>query len=233
MGKNLIQQRRGKGSIFKAPKHRAKGIVRLAPVKSAETGVVRDIITTVYHSAPLLVVHFGTEKRLMLAPEGVCVGDTVSSSATEIRSGNTFKLKDLPEGTLVHNIEAVFGDGGKFIRSSGVFGRIAQKTAKGISVVMPSGGNKIFKEECRATVGVLAAGGRLDKPFMKAGNKFKAMKAKGHKYPKVCGISMNAVAHPFGSKCSHIKGRPTQSSRHAPPGRKVGKIAPSRTGYKR
>jgi large subunit ribosomal protein L2 len=59
------------------------------------------------------------------------------------------------------------------------------------------------------------------------------MRAKNKLYPKVCGISMNAVDHPFGGKCSHIKGRPTQSSRHAPPGRKVGKIAPRRTGKKR
>lgn len=233
MGKNLIQQRRGKGSIFKAPAHRAKGVVRHAPLKSEDTGIVKDIITTVYHSTPLLVVQTGTDKRLMLAPEGVCVGDSVSGSASDIKTGNTFKLKDLPEGTLIHNVESVFGDGGKFIRTSGTFGRIAQKTDKGISIVMPSGKNKLFKGECRATVGVLAAGGRPDKPFMKAGNKFKAMRAKGNKYPTVCGISMNSVAHPFGSKNSHTKGRPTQVSRHAPPGRKVGKIAPRRTGYKR
>ena len=59
------------------------------------------------------------------------------------------------------------------------------------------------------------------------------MKAHHKNYPKVSGISMNAVAHPFGGKSSHIKGRPLQVSRHAPPGRKVGKIAPKRTGMKR
>ena len=68
---------------------------------------------------------------------------------------------------------------------------------------------------------------------MKAGNRFKLMKAKHKVYPKVCGISMNAVNHPFGGKSSKIKGRPLQCSRNAPPGRKVGKIAPKRTGMKR
>ena len=59
------------------------------------------------------------------------------------------------------------------------------------------------------------------------------MKARNKLYPKVCGISMNAVDHPFGGKCSHIKGRPTLSPRSAPPGRKVGKIAPRRTGRRK
>ena len=56
------------------------------------------------------------------------------------------------------------------------------------------------------------------------------MRAKNKLYPKVCGVSMNAVDHPFGGSSSHHKGKPTQSSRNAPPGRKVGKIAPRRTG---
>jgi len=230
MGKNLIQQRRGKGSIFKGLKHQQKGDAKL-PRGDAGSGIVKDIITNKLHSAPLLVVDYSGEKQLIIAPEGITVGDELKQGV--VGNGNTVSLKDLPEGTLIHNIEAVFGDGGKFVRGSGASARIGQRTSKGVQVIMPSKKTKIFKENCRAAIGVVAGGGRPEKPFVKAGNKYKHMKAKHKQYPKVCGISMNAVAHPFGSKSSHIKGRPTQTSRHAPPGRKVGKIAPKRTGYKR
>ena len=59
------------------------------------------------------------------------------------------------------------------------------------------------------------------------------MKARNKLYPRVSGVSMNSVDHPFGGSSSHTKGRPTQASRNAPPGRKVGKIAPKRTGRKK
>jgi len=58
------------------------------------------------------------------------------------------------------------------------------------------------------------------------------MRARNKLYPTVSGVSMNAVSHPFGGTSSHLKGRPTQAPRNAPPGRKVGKIAPKRTGRK-
>ena len=83
---------------------------------------------------------------------------------------------------------------------------------------------------CRAAIGTVAGSGRVDKPFIKAGTKFHKMHARNKLYPKVCGVSMNAVDHPFGGSSSHVKGRPTQSPRSAPPGRKVGKVAPKRTG---
>jgi large subunit ribosomal protein L2 len=87
--------------------------------------------------------------------------------------------------------------------------------------------------ECRAIIGVIAGSGRPEKPFLKAGTKFFAMRAKNKLWPIVSGTSMNSVNHPFGGKSSHAKGIPTQSSRNAPPGRKVGKIAPKRTGRKK
>jgi len=230
MGKNLIQQRRGKGSIFAGLKHQQKGEAKL-PRSDAGSGVVKDIITNKLHSAPLLVVDYSGKKIFMIAPEGMTVGDVILNET--VTTGSTVELKQVPEGTLIHNIESVQGDGGKFCRGSGTSARVGQRTAKGVQVIMPSKKIKIFNEKNRATIGIVAGGGRPEKPFVKAGNKFHLMKAKHKQYPTVCGISMNAVAHPFGSKSSHIKGRPTQVSRHAPPGRKVGKIAPRRTGYKR
>ena len=91
----------------------------------------------------------------------------------------------------------------------------------------------MFLPDCRATIGVIAGSGRKEKPFLKAGTRHYAMKAKNKLYPQVSGTSMNSVDHPFGGSSSATKGRPTQSSRNAPPGRKVGKIAPKRTGRKK
>lgn len=167
------------------------------------------------------------------APHGTKVGDEIVVGGTEIRAGNVLRLKDIPEGTLIHNIEIKPGEGGKLVRSSGTFAKIVAKSEEAVRVKLPSKKEKKFLPDCRAAVGVLSGGGRLDKPFLKAGTKSKKMKARNKLYPKVCGISMNAVDHPFGSGCSHIKGRPTLSPRSAPPGRKVGKIAPRRTGRKK
>ncbi|MBT3303781.1 50S ribosomal protein L2 [Candidatus Woesearchaeota archaeon] len=233
MGKRLLQQRRGKGSIHESLKHQSKGKARHAKLNSEKTGIVLDIITNKIHSAPLLKTKFGNEEVLLIAPEGIRVGDEIEYETTTVKVGNCLSLKDIPEGTYIYNIEKQQGDGGKFVRASGNFARVSQKTSKGITVILPSKKIKLFNQECRATIGVIAGGGRTEKPLMKAGNNFKYMKAHHKQYPKVCGISMNAVDHPFGGKCSHVKGRPMHVSRHAPAGRKVGKIAPSRTGMKR
>lgn len=233
MGKNLIQQRRGRGSsTYTAPSFRYEGEVKHSPVNAA--GKVIDIVHCSGHSAPLLEVAYSTgEKGLVFAPENIHVGDEIIIGATsEINPGNVLTLKDIPEGTLIHNIELRPGDGGKLVRCSGTFAKIVAKTDKYATVLLPSHKEKEFLLECRASIGTVAGAGRTEKPFLKAGTMYHKMRARNKLYPHVCGISMNAVDHPFGGKCSHIKGRPTQSPRSAPPGRKVGKIAPRRTGRK-
>jgi large subunit ribosomal protein L2 len=100
-------------------------------------------------------------------------------------------------------------------------------------VQLPSSKTKRFLPDCRATIGIIAGSGRKEKPFLKAGTRHYAMKAKNKLYPSVSGTSMNSVDHPFGGSSSAHKGRPTQAARNAPPGRKVGKIAPKRTGRKK
>ena len=102
-----------------------------------------------------------------------------------------------------------------------------------IVVELPSKKKKVLNPQCRASIGVVAGGGRKEKPFIKAGNKFKAMKARSKLYPKVCGQSMNAVDHPHGGTRSSKKNYPYTVSRHTPPGAKVGKIASRRTGKKK
>lgn len=230
MGKRIISQRRGRGTqTYRSPSHRFKG--RIKHYHLASEGVVNDLVHCAGHSAPLMeVVYLTREKNLVPAPEGIKVGDPISVGAKEIKPGNVLLLSDIPEGTLVHNIELKPGDGGKLVRSSGTFAKVIAKTESSVRVKLPSNKEKIFLPNCRAAIGSISGSGRLDKPFLKAGTRMKKMRARNKLYPKVCGISMNAVDHPFGGKCSHVKGRPTQASRHAPPGRKVGKIAPRRTG---
>lgn len=233
MGKSLIQQRRGKGSIFESLKHQFKGKAEHVKINGVQLGVVTDIIRNKINSAPLIKTDFNGEEQLLIAPEGVCVGEKIEYGTSNIKPGNCLSLKDIPEGTFIFNIELRPGDGGKFVRASGNFAKVAQRSSQGIEVILPSKKIKRFNPECRATIGVVAGGGRVGKPLMKAGNKFHLMKARHKNYPRVCGISMNAVNHPFGGKSSKIKGRPMQVSRNTPPGRKVGKIAPRRTGMRR
>lgn len=234
MGKRLIQQRRGRGTpTYRSPGHRFEGAVKHYSLETS--GMVKDLIHCAGHSAPLMeIIYLTGERGLAFAPEGIKVGDEIAiGKGAEVKTGNVLPLGDIPEGTLVHNIELHPLDGGKLVRASGSFARVVSKTEEAVRVQLPSRKEKLFLPECRAAIGVLAGAGRLEKPFLKAGTHYHKMRARNKLYPHVCGVSMNAVDHPFGGKCSHVKGRPTQSPRSAPPGRKVGKIAPRRTGRRK
>ena len=233
MGKRLIQQRRGRGThTYKSPSFRFKGAIKHPNL--ATNGKVVNLIHCAGHSVPLMEVTYLTgEKLLAPAPEGLKVGDEIAVGKVEVKSGNVLPLSEIPEGTLIHNIELKPGDGGKLVRASGTFAKVVAKTGKSVRVKLPSRKEKKFLPNCRAAIGVLAGAGRLDKPFLKAGTRLKKMRARNKLYPRVQGVSMNAVDHPFGGTQSSHKGRPTLSPRGAPPGRKVGKIAPKRTGRKK
>jgi len=237
MGKNLIQQARGKGGPrYKAPSFRYEGRTKHARYsKENLQGKITDLIHCQGHSSPLAQIKYDNgETILMQAPEGIRIGEEVEvGQETELKKGNVMALKNIPEGTAIYNIESAPGDGGKFVRASGGFAKVVTKMEKGIVVQLPSSKTKQFLPECRAAIGIIAGSGRKEKPFLKAGKKHYAMKAKNKLYPKVSGVAMNSVDHPFGGSSSGNKGRPTQSSRNAPPGRKVGKIAPTRTGRKK
>jgi len=236
MGKRLIQQARGKGSsTYRSPSHNFYGAARHKKwAKTVIEGTVSSLLKCPGHTTPLAqIVYADGDSCLILAPEGLRVGDTVSANGGEVSIGNTLTLKDIPEGTLVNNLESHPGDGGKFCRSSGTFAKVLSKHDKGVMVMLPSKKKKMFNDGCRAAIGVLAGGGRLDKPFLKAGRRFHKMKARNKLYPKVSGVAQNAVDHPFGKSRSSKKGKPTIAPKNAPPGRKVGKIRPRRTGKKR
>lgn len=237
MGKNIIAQKRGKGSTaYRTPSFRYKGAAAHPPMQSGSMqGTVIDMTTSQAHSAPLALIEYTNgSSSLMLVPEGLRVGQQVHvGDQAPLEAGNTLALADIPEGSLVYNIESLPGDGGKFARASGTFARVQSKTPAGVIVRMPSKKTKVFNAGCRATIGILAGAGRLEKPLLKAGNAMYKARKKNQLYPVVSGSAMNAVDHPFGNKRTLRKSKATPVSRHAPPGRKVGMIAARRTGRKK
>ncbi|GAB7093085.1 50S ribosomal protein L2 [Halolamina litorea] len=235
MGRRIQGQRRGRGSpTFRAPSHRYKA--DLEHKKSEEEDTISGEIVGIEHdparSAPLADVEFDDgDRRMVLAPEGITVGDTLQVGVSaEIKPGNTLPLAEIPEGIPICNVESQVGDGGKFARASGVSAQLMSHDRDVAVVQLPSGEVRRLPPECRATIGVVAGGGRTEKPFVKAGNKHHKMKARGTKYPRVRGVAMNAIDHPFGGGGRQHPGKPKSVSRDAPPGRKVGDIASKRTG---
>jgi len=235
MGRRIQGQRRGRGtSTFRAPSHRYKG--ELSHKRTEDDDVLAGEVVDVEHdparSAPVARVEFEDgDQRLVLASEGVGVGDTLEIGiSANIEPGNTLPLAEIPEGVPVCNVERQPGDGGKFARASGVNADLVTHERDATVVQLPSGEMKRLSPDCRATIGVVAGGGRTEKPFVKAGNKHHKMKARGTKWPRVRGVAMNAVDHPFGGGGRQHPGRPKSVSRDASPGRKVGDIASKRTG---
>jgi len=235
MGRRILGQRRGRGTpTFRAPSHRYKA--KLEHKKEEDDDIVRGTVVDIEHdparSAPVAAVEFEDgDQRLILAPEGVTVGEEIQVGVSaEIKPGNTLPLAEIPEGVPVCNVEANQGDGGKFARASGVSADLITHDRNAAVVQLPSGEVKRLDPQCRATIGVVAGGGRTEKPMVKAGNKYHKMKARGSKWPRVRGVAMNAVDHPFGGGGRQHPGKPKSISRDAPPGRKVGDIASRSTG---
>ncbi len=233
MGKRTRAQRLGKGS----PTHRAKSWRKLGEVKSPAAekeaeAVVIDILHDPGRSAPVARIRYGDkEERLVLAPEGLKVGDKIMCGVSvPIKVGNTLSLAEIPEGTPLHNIEARPKDGGRFVRASGTHAILIAHDIGRATIQLPSGEIRDFNSRCRATVGVVAGSGRQEKPFVKAGKRHYAMLARGKPYPHVRGVAMNVVDHPFGGGRGKHAGRPKTVGRGTPPGQKVGLIAAKRTG---
>ena len=241
MGKRLISQRRGRGTpTYRSASHRFKGKIKYRAYDSIESegslkGKVVDIMHDPGRTAPVAHVKFENgEERLILAPEALMLNEEVECGVkARVKPGNSLPLSEIPEGTPIYNIENRPGDGGKLVRSSGTYASLITHDADKAVIELPSGELKALNPQCRATVGVVAGGGRREKPFLKAGKKYHALKAKGKKSVTVRGVAMNAVDHPHGGGNRQHPGRPTTVSRHAPPGRKVGSIAARRTGKRR
>jgi large subunit ribosomal protein L2 len=237
MGKRILQRRRGKAGIqFRSP---SKG--KISPVRYPRLGVEQEgaaVVTAILdergRSAPLAQVRLpGNRYTYLPAVAGVAVGSQVSIGGRELADGNVMALSSVPEGTRVCNVELRPGDGGKLVRASGTSAVLFSKANGKAILKLPSGKNIMVNEGCRATVGEVAGGGRGEKPFLTAGARHHAMRAAGRVYPRMRGIAMAVVYHPFGGGRHQHPGKSTSTSRNAPPGRKVGLIAPRKTGRKR
>ncbi len=186
-------------------------------------------------SAPLAQIAYGNHRFAYLpAVAGLSVGKQLSMGAGAAPvPGNMMPLSQIPEGTRISNIELRQGDGGKLVRASGTSAVLFSKANEKAIIKLPSGKNILIDDRCRAMVGEIAGGGRREKPFLTAGARHHAMRASGRVYPRMRGIAMAAVYHPFGGGRHQHPGKSTSTSRNAPPGRKVGLIAPRKTGRKR
>ncbi len=233
MGKNLIQQRRGRvHGRYNVPSHKYKGAVKY--VKEIEgTAVVEELIHDPGRSAVVAKVRLeDNTTSLVLANEGMRVGQTIklSKQRKDCVTGNILPLSTIPEGYPIYDIELTPGDGGKLVRAGGSGADVVSHNQGRTVIRLPSGKFKTLNSACRASIVIPAGGGREDKPFLKAGKKHYARRKKGRQYPVVRGVAMSAVDHPHGGGNHQHVGVNSSVSRGAPPGRKVGNIAAKRTG---
>jgi large subunit ribosomal protein L2 len=134
------------------------------------------------------------EKRYILLPIGVAVGDTLlSGEAVDVRPGNCLPVKAIPVGTVIHNVEAQPGSGSKMIRSAGSFGQLMAKEGKYAQIRMPSGEVRQVLVDCKAVVGQLA---NIENSTVRVGKAGKS-RWRGIR-PTVRGLAMNPVDHPHG-----------------------------------
>lgn len=238
MGKKILVQRRGRGG----KQFRATIVGKIAPAKypsyelsEQHVGEVVDVIHETGRDAPLAKIRFDDGKYAYIpAVEGIYAGARIefgpNASANPMNISSLDKIQD---GTTICCIERNFGDGGKLVKAAGSSAIVFGHAENGVTIRMPSGKFLTLNPKCRAVIGNVAGAGKTEKPFLKAGPKHYAMKAKGKMYPRVRGIAMAAVHHPYGGGRHQHPGKQTSVGRTAPPGRKVGNIAPRKTGRTR
>jgi large subunit ribosomal protein L8e len=202
-------------------------------------GVIKDIIHESGRGAPLARVVFRDPLRYkqrvehFVAVEGMYTGQFVYAGAkASLSVGNILPVSQMPEGTMISNVEGSYADRGQFARTSGTTAIVIghSEDGKKTRIRLPSGARKAISGECRGMIGIVAGGGRTDKPILKAGNQHHRFKAKKKGWPYVRGVAMNPVEHPHGGGNHQHVGHPTTQRRDTPHGAKVGLIAARRTG---
>ena len=231
MGKRIIQQARGHGSLSYQAKKKAFIYKIKYPMSVGEAEII-NIIHSTAHTAPLMKLKIMNEIFYNPAFNGAYVGQKLIINTSEAKDGNVMLLKDIPLTTHIYNIELNPGDGGKMMRTAGSSATVyKQYDHNKLSVLMPNKKEIILSGYCRATVGTIAGSGRVLKPFVTAGRKFFRMKSRNKLWPRTSAVKMNAVDHPFGSgRGKRIKSK--IAKRNAPAGARVGHIRPRRTGRK-
>ncbi|WP_024822566.1 MULTISPECIES: 50S ribosomal protein L2 [Aminobacterium] len=185
----ITMRRRGGG---------VKRLYRVIDFRRDNIGVPGKVAAIEYdpnRSARIALVHYlDGDKRYILAPAELNVGDTVvAGPESDIKPGNALKLKDIPVGTIVHNIELEPGCGGKLVRSAGTSAQVMAKEGKYAYLRMPSGELRLVLNECMATVGQL---GNVEHENISLGKAGKTRHL--GRRPKVRGMVMNPVDHPLG-----------------------------------
>ena len=158
-------------------------------------GTVKSIEYDPYRNVRISLVFYADgEKRYILTPEGLNVGDVVlSGTDVAIQTGNALPLDLIPLGTIVHNIELLPGRGGKMVRSAGNFAQVMAKEGNYVTIKLPSGEMRMVRKECMATIGTLCNSEFKNLKIGKAGRK-RYMGVR----PTVRGVTMNPCDHPHG-----------------------------------
>jgi large subunit ribosomal protein L2 len=185
----ITSRRRGGG-------HKRK--YRIIDFKRNRFGAPATVVAVEYdpnRTANIALVEYQDgERRYILHPVGLNVGDTVQSgTGADIRTGNALPLAEIPLGTTVHNIELRPGKGGQMARSAGAGVQVVAKEGDYVTLRMPSTEMRMVRRECMATVGQLGNVDHSKQSIGKAG----ANRWRG-KRPKVRGVAMNPVDHPLG-----------------------------------
>ena len=182
-------------------RHRGGGnkrYYRVIDFKRDKLGVPGRVATIEYdpnRSARIALIHYlDGEKRYILAPNGLSVGQMIQAGpGVDIKPGNAAKLRDIPVGTFVHNIEMQPGRGGAMVRAAGVAAQIMAKEGKYATLRLPSGEMRMILVECMATVGQVGNEEHENISVGKAGK----TRWLGRR-PKVRGMVMNPCDHPMG-----------------------------------
>ena len=182
-------------------RHRGGGhkrLYRIIDFKRDKDGIPSKVATIEYdpnRSSNIALLHYADgEKRYILAPLGLQVGDRIMSGpGAEIRTGNAVLLRNMPLGTQIHNIELNIGHGGQMVRSAGGYAQLMAKEGKHAQVKLPSGEVRMVPLDCKATIGQI---GNLEHENLSLGKAGKT-RWKGRR-PHVRGVAMNPVDHPHG-----------------------------------
>jgi large subunit ribosomal protein L2 len=172
--------------------------IRLVDFKRDKLDVPATVAAIEYdpnRTARLALLHYADgEKRYILAPVGLMVGDRVlSGREVDIRAGNNMALSNIPVGSTVHNVELQPGKGGQMVRSAGTSAQLLAKEGKYAHVRLPSGEVRLVLQECRATLGQVGNVEHANIKLGKAGRK----RHMGWR-PSVRGVAMNPNDHPHG-----------------------------------
>jgi large subunit ribosomal protein L2 len=171
--------------------------------KDGVPGKVASIEYDPNRSARIALVHFADgEKRYIICPVGLAVGDTVlTSDKADIKPGNCMRLVVIPLGTFVHNVELRVGEGGQMARSAGSFAQVMAKEGQHVLLRLPSGELRKVSMNCRASIGQVGNVDHENRTVGKAGRS----RWLGRR-PHVRGTAMNPIDHPHGGGEGRTKG---------------------------